>query len=175
MQMQKPNKPVFSKGSSAQTPPHSALMFPTVTLMWKKWLKTSEIIMAASTYPQLSPHRNPELTNLCAAYFVFTTESTYKIHSCIDLEKVGAGPISLSHSPWAVWVAYIWKLLSDISGGQVLIPACEDCVNLRPSLPPFNTLWFGSTWLADNTEQVVVKGLPSPCLFLILFVSFVYH
>ena len=78
-------------------------------------------------------------------------------------------------TPSAVWAeAYIWKLLSDISDGQVLIPACEVCVNLRLSLPPFNTLWFCSTWLRDDKEQVAVKGSPPSCSpFLLLF--FVRH
>lgn len=110
------------------------------------------------------------------AYFVLPLYPHIKPADALTLKEPAQAPICLSHSPSAVWAAvYIWKLLSDISDGQVLIPACEVCVNLRLSLPPFNALWFCSTWLVDNKEQVAVKGSPPSCLFLILFVSFVYH
>lgn len=79
--------------------------------------------MPTSTYPQRSPHRNPELTNLRAAYFVLPLNPHIK--PADDLERAGAGPrLSLTLPP-QLSERYIWKLLSDISDGQVLIPACE--------------------------------------------------
>lgn len=173
--MQKPNKPVFSKGSSAQNPPpHSALMFPTVTLMWKKWITTLEIIMPVSSYPQHSPHRNPELTNLRAAYFVSPLNPHIKSTDASTLKKsvqapsVSGTPHELSEWPTSgsCWVT---SVVDRFSSQHVKIVSISGCLCLHLIL----LLWFGSTWLVDNTEQVVVKGLQSSCLFPILSVVLV--
>lgn len=133
MQMSKPNNPVFSKGSSAQNP---RLMFPAVTLMWKKWPTVSEIIMPTSS---LRLHTGTRSLQTGVLHILFLPLNPCIKPACVlTLEELVWAPICLSPPPpppfpSAAWATYIWKLLSDIRGGQVLIPACEVCVNLSVS------------------------------------------
>lgn len=135
--------------------------------------------MQTSTHPLLSQRRKLKRTNPCAAYFVLPLNQHIKCAEALTLKGASAGPrLSLTHSPSAVWAAYIWKLLSDISGGQVLIPACEVCVNVRRSLTWSLILFYlaASQCGPSSSERItsilsVSNSLPFFCLAVILTLS----
>lgn len=172
MQMSKPNNPVFSKGSSAQNP---RLMFPAVTLMWKKWPTVSEIIMPTSS---LRLHTGTRSLQTGVLHILFLPLNPCIKPACVlTLEELVWAPICLSPP-----APHLFPQLSERpTSGSCWVTSGVDrfssqhvkSVSISLSLTPCNTLWFCPTWLVDNKEQVAVKGLMSSCLFSIHFVSFV--
>lgn len=163
----KPNK-YFPKEAKDRKPPPS-LPTPAVTLMWLNETQRQRLScqpqhthsvkaqLCASTVhkkkkkKRLQPLNGPMQTNICLPQTSPPTPGPLLLgclSACLHLEVV----------EWHQWRTGSSQHVKSMS-------ASDD------RSASFNGLWFCSTWLVDNKEQVAVTKDYQHCLLPILFVS----
>lgn len=155
----KPNK-YFPKEAKARKPPPS-LPTPAVTLMWLNETQQQQL----SCQPQ---HTRSVKAQLCASTVHKKTKRQMQTNICLPQPSPPTpAPLLLGCLSACLHLEVVeWHQWRTGSSQHVKSMSASD-----DGSASFNGLWFCSTWLVDNKEQVAVTKDYQHCLLPILFVS----